>query len=64
MTPVNSLTASHVAYGLIEPPAWGFDPISVLYNGDHADVRSTRSMEAPVRMIVLAKGCLLLPEVK
>ncbi len=42
-------------YGLIERTAWGFDPISVLYHGDHADVRSTRSKEAPVRMVVPAK---------
>lgn len=64
MTLVNSFAASHVAYGLIEPPAWGFDPISVLCSGDHANFRSTRSMEAPVRMVVQAKGCLLLPGVK
>lgn len=60
MTHVVSFAASHVAYSLIEATAWGFDPIS----GDHADVRSTRSMEAPARMVVPAKGHLLLVEVK
>jgi len=55
MTHVGSSAASHVAYGLLERTAWGFDPVSVLYHGDHADVRSTRSKEAPVRMVVPAK---------
>jgi len=56
MTHVGSSAASHVAYGLIKPTAWGFDLVSVLYHGDHADVRSTRSKEAPVRIVVPAKG--------